>query len=183
MEGKTELDDRAIHLLFSANRWEAVCVHCLARTGRCRIAYGALVRSGAIRRLLQEGTTLVVDRYAFSGVAFSAAKPGMSLEWCKVPDAGLPRPDVVLLLDMPVEVAATRGSYGAERYEKLDMQRRVQQNYHALRDASWHVLDASQAPDAVHESIVEVVEREVARVAGTEVLPLWPELAGNPREA
>jgi thymidylate kinase len=28
-------------------------------------------------RLLQEGTTLVVDRYAYSGVAFSAAKvPG-----------------------------------------------------------------------------------------------------------
>jgi len=33
-----------------------------------------------------------VDRYAFSGVAFSAAKDGLSLEWCKQPDRGLPRP-------------------------------------------------------------------------------------------
>ena len=30
-------------------------------------------------------------RYAYSGVAFSAAKPGLSLNWCKQPDVGLPR--------------------------------------------------------------------------------------------
>jgi dTMP kinase len=29
------------------------------------------------------GTTLVVDRYSYSGVAFSAAK-GLDIEWCKV---------------------------------------------------------------------------------------------------
>ena len=28
-----------------------------------------------MKRLLLEGTTLIVDRYAFSGVAYSAAKP------------------------------------------------------------------------------------------------------------
>ena len=29
------------------------------------------------------GTTLIVDRYSYSGVAFSAAK-GLDIEWCKV---------------------------------------------------------------------------------------------------
>ena len=35
---------------------------------------------------LRGGTTLVVDRYAFSGAAFTAAKglPGMDLDWAKV---------------------------------------------------------------------------------------------------
>ena len=35
---------------------------------------------------LQQGTTLVVDRYSFSGAVFTAAKkvPGLDLEWCKV---------------------------------------------------------------------------------------------------
>jgi len=28
-----------------------------------------------MKRMLLEGTTLIVDRYAFSGVAYSAAKP------------------------------------------------------------------------------------------------------------
>jgi dTMP kinase len=35
---------------------------------------------------LRQGRTLVVDRYAFSGAAFTAAKaiPGLDLDWCKV---------------------------------------------------------------------------------------------------
>ena len=39
---------------------------------------------------LSAGQTLVLDRYAYSGAAFTAAKgiPGLDLEWCKVP---LPR--------------------------------------------------------------------------------------------
>lgn len=32
---------------------------------------------------LGSGTTLIVDRYSFSGVAFSSAK-GLDIEWCKV---------------------------------------------------------------------------------------------------
>lgn len=32
---------------------------------------------------LKTGTTLIVDRYSYSGVAFSAAK-GLDIEWCKV---------------------------------------------------------------------------------------------------
>lgn len=32
---------------------------------------------------LKSGTTLIVDRYSYSGVAFSAAK-GLDIEWCKV---------------------------------------------------------------------------------------------------
>jgi dTMP kinase len=32
---------------------------------------------------LKNGTTLVVDRYSYSGVAFSSAK-GLDIEWCKV---------------------------------------------------------------------------------------------------
>ncbi len=35
---------------------------------------------------LQAGTTLVVDRYSYSGVVFTSAKklPGLDLAWCKV---------------------------------------------------------------------------------------------------
>jgi len=32
---------------------------------------------------LRSGTSLVVDRYSYSGVAFSSAK-GLDFEWCKV---------------------------------------------------------------------------------------------------
>lgn len=50
---QNDLSDEAIHLLFSANRWE---------------------RANHIIKTLEAGTTLVIDRYCYSGVAYSAAK-------------------------------------------------------------------------------------------------------------
>jgi thymidylate kinase len=35
--------------------------------------------------------------------------------------------------------AAERGGYGAERYEKLEFQKKVAEHYYALRDSSWEV--------------------------------------------
>ena len=91
-----QLDDRAIHLLFSANRWEA---------------------ASALAEHLRQGTTVVCDRYAYSGVAFSAAKVDangdsiLDLEWCQAPDRGLPAPDCVIFLDLTVEDAELRGGW------------------------------------------------------------------------
>ena len=106
LQSQQNLDDRAIHLLFSANRWEAT--HDLTKT-------------------LYDGTTIICDRYAYSGVAFSSAKvksgatsdkenmardgvdrnsdsePVMSLDWCQAPDRGLPAPDCVIFLQLSPE--------------------------------------------------------------------------------
>lgn len=86
------LSDQAVHLLFSANRWEA---------------------SSDLVATLRRGTHVVCDRYAASGVAFSAAKgnPAMTPAWCRAPDVGLPAPDAVVFLDMDPAAAARRGGY------------------------------------------------------------------------
>ena len=65
-----------------------------------------VVCSASILKDLQEGKTVVIDRYAFSGVAYSMSKehPAMDDAWCKWPDVGLPRPDRVFFLDLPSEV-------------------------------------------------------------------------------
>ena len=84
-------------------------------------------RSEELLRKLREGVTLVVDRYAYSGVAFTAAKglPGLDRAWCMAPDTGLPAPDAVFFLSLSVEQAAARGGYGEERYERADFQARA----------------------------------------------------------
>ncbi|KAM9663816.1 thymidylate kinase isoform 1-T1 [Trichechus inunguis] len=104
LEKKTEVEDHSVHLLFSANRWEQVPL---------------------IRDKLDQGVTLVVDRYAFSGVAFTAAKENVSLDWCKQPDVGLPRPDLVLFLQLQLADAARRSGFGRERYEDGAFQERA----------------------------------------------------------
>lgn len=96
LESNENLDDRAIHLLFSANRWEAAPT--LADT-------------------LANGATVICDRYAYSGVAFSSAKLAvdgqepLTVEWCQGCDKGLPAPDVVIFLDLSQEEAEKRGGY------------------------------------------------------------------------
>ncbi|KAF9916378.1 hypothetical protein BX616_003929 [Lobosporangium transversale] len=137
-----ELDDRAIHLLFSANRWEAM---------------------QTIKRKLLAGTHLVVDRYAYSGVAFSAAK-GLDLTWCKDPDRGLIRPDITFFLDLPSSDAEKRGGFGEERYEKREFQERVRDVFLQLRSKEWVMIDARKSVEAMHYEILRDTENKV-RVA------------------
>jgi len=146
-----ELDDRAIHLLFSANRWE---------------------KEKQIQRRLAEGTNIIIDRYAFSGVAFSAAKPGLSLSWCKQPDVGLPRPDLVVFMDVTEEVAKQRGGFGEERYEVAEFQRRVRQNYKELTDETWVEICADGSLEEVEGKLLDIVNKELVKERGA-VSRLW----------
>ena len=134
----SDLDDRAIHLLFSANRWEAVA---------------------SLEAKLAAGTTVICDRYAFSGVAFSAAK-GLPLPWCRAPDVGLPAPDLTLFLDLAPEVAAARAGYGDERYEKEALQACVRMMFKDFGSDTrgWVTIDAGQDRETVAREILEHVE-------------------------
>ncbi|XP_036714331.1 thymidylate kinase isoform X5 [Balaenoptera musculus] len=111
LEKKSEVEDHSVHLLFSANRWEHVPL---------------------IKEKLSQGVTLVVDRYAFSGVAFTSAKENFSLDWCKQADVGLPKPDLVVFLQLQLPEAAARGEFGRERYESSPFQQRALQRFQQL---------------------------------------------------
>ncbi|KAI0306029.1 thymidylate kinase-domain-containing protein [Multifurca ochricompacta] len=152
LRGTSELDDRAIHLLFSANRWEA---------------------ASALEAHLAAGTTVLCDRYAFSGVVFSAAK-GLPLAWCRAPDVALPAPDLTLFLDLTPEQAATRGGYGAERYEKEEMQARVRTLFKSMGSETrgWMTIDAGLDRDAVAQDIWKQVE-PLGRGVDGPIKKLW----------
>ncbi|KAG0202204.1 hypothetical protein BGX28_005196 [Mortierella sp. GBA30] len=134
-----ELDDKAIHLLFSANRWEAM---------------------QSMKRKLREGTHLVVDRYAYSGVAFSTAK-GLDLTWCKNPDRGLVRPDLTFFLDLPTSEAEKRGGFGEERYEKRELQEKVREVFLQLKSKEWVMIDARNSVQAMHQEILKAAEEKI----------------------
>jgi len=63
----------------------------------------------------------------------------MDLHWCKQPEVGLPKPDAVLYLTLPVEVAASRMAFGGERYENLKTQTEVATVYRKLISSEWKV--------------------------------------------
>lgn len=151
LEKKSELEDHTVHLLFSANRWELV---------------------PSMKKKLEQGVTLVVDRYAFSGAAFTSAKPGFCLDWCMNPDVGLPKPDLVMFLQLSPAEAALRGQFGEERYETSVFQKAVQQKFEQLmKDPSvnWQVIDASQNVEGVHN---DIKAHSLKAINAAQVLPL-----------
>lgn len=130
--------------------------------------------SGSLRKALTSGTTLVVDRYSYSGVAFSAAKEGMDIEWCKRPEDGLPAPDVVVFLDLTVEQAAARGGFGEERYETREFQGRVRENFRKLADELWVSVDAARSMEEVGKDILAVATKTVEEAGSKPIASLWP---------
>ncbi|KAF9482639.1 thymidylate kinase [Pholiota conissans] len=168
----SELDDRAVHLLFSANRWEL---------------------ASKIESTLLAGTTIICDRYAFSGIAFSAAKvspaepssPLLPFEWCRAPDIGLPAPDLVLFLDITPEQARARGGYGEERYEKEEMQARVRALFGQIGSEMqrgsegaenmprWVVVDAGREMEVVERNVWDLVYPLVEEGIAEPVGKLW----------
>ncbi|GAB5586397.1 hypothetical protein Unana1_01297 [Umbelopsis nana] len=154
LTNSAEMNDQAVHLLFSANRWEAM---------------------ESMQSLLLSGTTLVVDRYAYSGVAFTAAK-GLDINWCKHPDVGLLAPDLVLFLDLPIEAAERRGGFGEERYEKRDLQIKVRELFLQLKDPMWKIIDADRSKQDIELDIQQHVLSTIDAVKDSSLKPdLWKE--------
>ena len=155
LQSKTEMDDAAVHLLFAANRWE---------------------KAAAMERKLLSGVTLVVDRYSYSGVAFTAAKKvaGLDLEWCMAPEKGLLAPDAVLYLNMPIDAALSRGGFGEERYETKELQVEVRKTFAQLTETWWTVVDANRSVEEVSVECAKVANDAVEKcAAGEATRRLW----------
>lgn len=130
-----DLPSETIHLLFSANRWEC---------------------STEMINTISSGTTLVVDRYAGSGAAYTAATTGKDLSWCKEPDRGLPKPDLVALLEVSEQTQVSRTNWGGERFERTEVQRKVATNLRRLMDETWVTVDGNDGMDKIHEKLLSL---------------------------
>lgn len=149
-----------------------------------------------ITNLLTSGTLVLCDRYAFSGITFSAAKPslrdtfpsthGDALPWCRAPDISLPAPDLTIFLDITPEQAKIRDGYGEERYEKEETQKRVREMFHRLgaemtssqddvnsnRDNRWIVVDAGREREKIAQELWQLVEPLTKGLDG-DIARLW----------
>ena len=105
---------------------------------------------------------------------------GLEYDWCKAPDVGLLKPDLVLFLDLSAEAAEKRGGYGTERYEKRSLQDRVRGLFARIgRDFSatsgeWTTVDADRTPDEVADELRRLALAAVERAsAGAAQRGLW----------
>ena len=122
---------------------------------------------------ITRGDVVVCDRFADSTVAYQGFGRGVEAEVIErlndIATGGL-RPELIVLLDLPVEegLARARVAGTSDRFEREEaaFHERVRAGYQTLAEREpdrWLVVDASQPPDAATESIWRRVERLLER--------------------
>jgi dTMP kinase len=131
-----------------------------------------------IRPALARGETVVCDRYATSTLAYQGHGSGLDLERLAMLEdwvTGGLQPDLVVLLDVPVEVGLARRGAGAPaemtrfedggRHDRA-FHERVRAGYLSLARADprrWRVVDARPPAEVVSREVAAVVDAALRR--------------------
>ncbi len=131
--------------------------------------------SEVIRPALLTGAIVVSDRYATSTTAYQGYGGGVDVEQLaaleRLATGGL-RPDLVVLIDVPVEAGLARRAAGVQRETRFEehfdraFHARVRQGYLDMAAADperWRILDGTRSEPDVAQAVVDHVERLVAR--------------------
>lgn len=148
MPGGAPVDGRAMALLFAADRLDHL--------------------QREVEPNLTEGSDVVSDRYLMSSLAYQAEEADR--EWVALLARGVSPPDLTILLDIPVAVAAQRRLLAGrpeERYDADSYLGRVADNYRRLARAAGSavILDGSASRDEVAVAVVAAVQARFASTA------------------
>jgi len=105
---------------------------------------------------LAAGKTVISDRYLLSSLAYQAEEA--ERDWVLGLARGVLHPDLTLLLDLPIDVAAKRRQAAGrpiERYDADSYLAKVAGNYRALaaQDPSVVILDGAATVDDVTQAM------------------------------
>jgi dTMP kinase len=111
---------------------------------------------------LEAGIHVVTDRYYHSSLAYQALEADR--EWVAELNRRARRPDVTFLLDVPAEEAERRriaAGRPEERYDRLEAQRRIAENYRELKTRlageDFRVLDGARGIEEVQAELRSAV--------------------------
>ena len=112
-----------------------------------------------IQPALDDGTVILMDRYYYSSMAYQVAG-GIDVEEIREKHVFAPKPDVVLIFDLPVSVALerVRGHSDADEFEKEEHLEKVREAYLDLEnDPLVRIVDATGTPEEIFENVWRLV--------------------------
>lgn len=110
-----------------------------------------------IRPALEAGKVVVCDRYVYASFAYQGAQ-GVDLSWIREINRFAEKPDLAIYLDVPAETGLSRIRKKKTVLEKLELQRRVREEYLRLVQAGELVLvDSAQSIEKVTEDVYALV--------------------------
>jgi dTMP kinase len=141
LDGKRDYPDEVKMMLLSANRWE---------------------KKGEIEEIVSKGTTVIMNRYYQSNLVYGISK-GLKLDWLLSLDKGLPKADLVIVIDIRPNTLVTRSKNVVDTFEKdLELIRRVKKNYRILANKfSWRIVEGEKSVEEVHNQVLRIVRKFV----------------------
>ena len=137
-----------MHILLAANRWEAL---------------------PRIRAALDANDIVLMNRYYHSNLAYGMAR-GLTRRWLENLDAGLPKSDLVIVLDIDAVESFKRKSSGRDRFERgKGLLKEVRLRYcdeACLDKEHWKVINAIGSRQAVHARVLTAVSPAVHQLCG-----------------
>jgi dTMP kinase len=144
LHGKRKFPSQVIHCLLAANRWEKL---------------------HDIKSAQEQNSVLVMNRYYQSNLVYGVANK-MSLSWLEGLDAGLPRADLVIVLDVSQKESFSRKKQNRDKFEKdAQFLQTISSTYRRLaKKYCWHLVNASQSKEKVHADIMKVISKKLAKL-------------------
>ena len=141
LDGKRNYPDEVKMMLLSANRWE---------------------KKGEIEKIVSKGTTVIMNRYYQSNLVYGISK-GLKLDWLLSLDKGLPKADLVIIIDIRPKTLVSRSKNVVDTFEKdLELIRRVKKNYRILANKfNWRTVEGEKSVDEVHGQVLRIVRKFV----------------------
>ena len=98
----------------------------------------------------------------------------MNLSWCRQPDVGLVKPDLVLYLTASSDTVSQRPGFGDEIYEAPDFQSKVKRNYELLKGDSWkEVCTDSLSKEIIHDKLLQSILTTIDDCSSQPIDYLW----------
>ena len=112
-----------------------------------------------INPALNEGIIVLMDRYYYSTMAYQAAA-GIDVNRIRKDNEFAPKPDIVLIFDLPVDLAMKRviSHSVADVFEKEEHLEKVREAYLNLKnDPLVRIIDSTRTPEEIFEEVWELV--------------------------
>ena len=141
LHGKRKFPPQVIHCLLAANRWEKL---------------------DEIKKAQQKNSIVIMNRYRESNLVYGLVN-GLKLEWLENLDSGLPKSDLVIVLDVPQTESFSRKRSNRDRFEKnKDFSNKISKTYRKMAvKKKWKIVDATKSQHEVHEDIMKIFGKKI----------------------
>lgn len=141
LDGKRKFPPQAIHCLLSANRWEKL---------------------EEITSAQEKNSVLIMNRYYHSNLVYGIAN-GIKPKWLEGLDDGLPKADLVILLDVSQMESFQRQKTNRDKFEKNEeFLRQISKIYrNVAKKKRWKIIDATKSKDEVHKEILKALSKKI----------------------